>query len=107
MSKAFLAASVGILMDDYATGRNVTPLPAGLARFDWDTKVADILPGEWELADSWASQKANMRDILAHVSGMPRCVIASWFHIRSKDICSSSEHLATTIRTGRKIHPEA
>lgn len=59
-------------MDDFAHGRNVTPLPTGLTRFDWDTKVADILPEEWALQDAWTSEKANMRDILSHVSGMPR-----------------------------------
>ncbi|KZT05037.1 beta-lactamase/transpeptidase-like protein [Laetiporus sulphureus 93-53] len=71
-SKAFLASSVGLLMDDFSQGRNVTPLPPGVSRFDWDTKLKDILPDDWVLADEWASQKANIRDILAHVSGLPR-----------------------------------
>jgi len=71
-SKAFTASAIGILMDDFATGRNVTALPAGLHTFNWDTKVKDILPGQWGLKDEWASEKANIRDILAHVSGLPR-----------------------------------
>ncbi|TDL29087.1 beta-lactamase/transpeptidase-like protein [Rickenella mellea] len=70
-SKAFLASSVGILIDDYASGKNITPLPAGLSRLDWDYKVEDILPGEWILQDTWATEKANLRDILSHVSGLP------------------------------------
>lgn len=52
----------------------MTPLPEGVIRFDWDTKIVDILPGEWELQDEWASNKANVRDILGHVSGLPRYV---------------------------------
>ncbi|KAI0063206.1 beta-lactamase/transpeptidase-like protein [Artomyces pyxidatus] len=71
-SKAFLSAAMGILIDDYAHGRNVTPLPTGLKKLDWDTKLKDILPGEWALMDHWASEKANLVDILSHVSGLPR-----------------------------------
>ncbi|OBZ75017.1 hypothetical protein A0H81_05171 [Grifola frondosa] len=71
-SKAFLATSVGLLMDDFAEGRNVTPLPDGVTQFDWNTKVKDTLPGDWELADEWATEKANWQDLLSHVSGLPR-----------------------------------
>ncbi|EIM80585.1 beta-lactamase/transpeptidase-like protein [Stereum hirsutum FP-91666 SS1] len=71
-SKAFLAASMGILMDDFAHGRNTTLLPESVVLFDWDTKVKDLLPGEWNLMDQWAEEKANIRDILSHVSGVPR-----------------------------------
>jgi CubicO group peptidase (beta-lactamase class C family) len=70
-SKAFTASAIGILMDDFATGRNVTPLPPGLKAFDWNTKIKDLLPEEWKLKDEWASDKANIRDILSHVSGLP------------------------------------
>ncbi|KAI0708815.1 beta-lactamase/transpeptidase-like protein [Cerioporus squamosus] len=77
-SKAFLATSLGILMDDFAHGRNVTPLPARLARLDYETKVKDLLPEElgWGLhdlsGDSWATDKARVKDVLGHVSGLPR-----------------------------------
>ncbi|EPS99304.1 hypothetical protein FOMPIDRAFT_1164237 [Fomitopsis schrenkii] len=71
-SKAFLASAVGILMEDFAQGRNVTPLPAGITVFDWETKLVDLLPDEWALEDEWASTKANVRDALSHVTGMPR-----------------------------------
>lgn len=73
-SKAFLATSVGLLIDDFAHGRNVTPLPAGTTRLDWDTKIAAILPDEWQLDDEWATRAANIRDVLGHVSGLPRYV---------------------------------
>ncbi|KAI0253805.1 beta-lactamase/transpeptidase-like protein [Lactifluus subvellereus] len=66
-SKAFLAASLGILIEDFAQGRNTTPLPIGLSTLNWQTKLASILPGDWELSDPWASQKANLIDILSHV----------------------------------------
>ncbi|KAI0315536.1 beta-lactamase/transpeptidase-like protein [Amylostereum chailletii] len=71
-SKAFVTTSLGILMDDYANGRNVTPLPLNVARLGWDTKLTDLLPDEWMLMDAWASEKANLRDILSHTSGLPR-----------------------------------
>ncbi|KAI0058940.1 beta-lactamase/transpeptidase-like protein [Artomyces pyxidatus] len=71
-SKAFVSATIGILIDDYAHGRNTTPLPAGLHKFDWDTKIQDLLPNEWKLMDPWASEKANVKDTLSHVSGLPR-----------------------------------
>ncbi|EPS99303.1 hypothetical protein FOMPIDRAFT_114665 [Fomitopsis schrenkii] len=71
-SKGFLASAVGILMDDFAQGRNVTPLPAGITIFDWETKLVHLLPGEWALEYEWASEKANVRDALSHVTGMPR-----------------------------------
>ncbi|EJF60228.1 beta-lactamase/transpeptidase-like protein [Dichomitus squalens LYAD-421 SS1] len=77
-SKAFLATSIGLLMEDYATAKNVTPLPSGLARFNWDTKVVDVVPEElqWGLhdigGDDWATRKASIADILGHVSGLPR-----------------------------------
>lgn len=73
-TKAFLATSLGILMEDFATGKNVTPLPAGVTEFNWQSKLADLLPGEWKLKDKWASEKADMRDILSHVSGLSGCV---------------------------------
>ncbi|KAI0346460.1 beta-lactamase transpeptidase-like protein [Trametopsis cervina] len=70
-SKAFTASAIGILIDDFASGRNVTPLPPGVPYFDWDTKVQDVLPDDWQLMDEHASQKANFRDILSHQSGLP------------------------------------
>jgi CubicO group peptidase (beta-lactamase class C family) len=72
MSKAFTAAAIGLVMDDFAHGRNVTPLPAGMTEFTWNSKVLDLLPGEWGLQDGFASQKASVKDIMSHVSGLPR-----------------------------------
>ncbi|CCL99818.1 uncharacterized protein FIBRA_01842 [Fibroporia radiculosa] len=70
-SKAFLASAVGLLIDDFAQGRNVTPLPPSVRQFDWETKVADLLPDDWSLEDEWLRSKLTIRDALAHVSGMP------------------------------------
>lgn len=61
-------------MNDFASGKNATPLPAGISSFTWDTKVADLLrddPSGWQLQDEWAYAKANIRDILSHVTGLP------------------------------------
>jgi hypothetical protein len=74
MSKAFTATALGLVMDDFAHGRNVTPLPEGLASFTWDTKPKDLLPNDWKLMDEDASQHARVRDILAHVSGLQKSV---------------------------------
>nr|VWO96016.1 Alcohol dehydrogenase 1 [Ganoderma boninense] len=81
---AFLSTSVGLLMDDYAHGRNVTPLPEGMKYFDWDTRVRDILPKilNWSLkpigGDDSATRNAKLRDIFAHVSGLPSSDFTYW-----------------------------
>ncbi|TFK57591.1 beta-lactamase/transpeptidase-like protein [Heliocybe sulcata] len=92
-SKAFTAASIGILMDDYASGKNSTPLPPGLKEFTWNTKVKDILPGEWQIMDEWASEKANIRDILSHVSGLPRHDYSYGPYDSPQDIVTHMKHL--------------
>ncbi|KAH9855877.1 beta-lactamase/transpeptidase-like protein [Lenzites betulinus] len=71
-SKAFLVTSIGLLMDDYALGRNATPLPISASDFHWDTKIQDLLPDEWTLWDKWANTKTTIRDALGHVTGLPR-----------------------------------
>ncbi|KZT55820.1 beta-lactamase/transpeptidase-like protein [Calocera cornea HHB12733] len=71
-SKAFTAIALGILMDDFAQGRNVTPLPESVGKLDWTTKAVDLLPGEWKLKDEWASEKTSLIDMLSHVTGLPR-----------------------------------
>jgi hypothetical protein len=60
--------------------------------------VEDILPNDWNLMDPWASQKANLIDILSHVSGL-----SGW------GSCSTLPHIvliifgssATISRTGQ------
>lgn len=71
-SKAFAASAIGILMDDFARGKNVTSLPPNVHQFDWEMKVVDLLPGDWLLMDEWTTRKANIRDVMSHVSGLPR-----------------------------------
>lgn len=66
---------MGILMDDFAQGRNTTSLPPGVRTLDWDTKVHELLPDDWELPDMWASENTNLWDALAHVSGMQGSVL--------------------------------
>jgi CubicO group peptidase (beta-lactamase class C family) len=38
----------------------------------WDTKIKNLLPDDWKLMDEWATEKASLRDVLSHVSGLPR-----------------------------------
>lgn len=63
---------MGILIDDFANGRNTTALPDGLHELTWNTKLNELLPGEWKLTDQWASEKTALKDALSHVSGLPR-----------------------------------
>ncbi|KAF8131289.1 beta-lactamase/transpeptidase-like protein [Mycena galopus ATCC 62051] len=70
-SKAFLSASLGILMQDFADGRNKSALPNGVTRFTWDTKMRDLLPDEWMTEDKWITEKASLKDLLSHVTGLP------------------------------------
>ncbi|KAJ7873526.1 beta-lactamase/transpeptidase-like protein [Mycena olivaceomarginata] len=65
LSKGFLSASLGILMQDFANGTNTTALPSGVTKFDWDTKVSDLLPGEWRTEDEFSTYKADLRDLLS------------------------------------------
>jgi hypothetical protein len=66
---------MGILIDDFANGRNVTVLPEGVDNLDWTTKIQALLPeSEWHLQDKWTTEKANLRDILGHITGMPRYI---------------------------------
>jgi hypothetical protein len=71
VSKTFAPAAMGILMDDFAQGKNVTSLPSSIETFDWETKVKALLPDEWELDDPFTTERVNVRDIFAHVTGVP------------------------------------
>ncbi len=57
-------------MDAFAQGRNKTSLPPSVTKLEWRTKLVDLLPDDWKLMDEWADKHANLRDILAHVSGV-------------------------------------
>ncbi|KAF7350188.1 Beta-lactamase domain-containing protein [Mycena venus] len=70
--KDFLSASLGILMQDFSTGKNATALPHGVTEFNWDTKLRDLLPGEWMTEDEFSTSKADLVDLLSHVTGLPR-----------------------------------
>ena len=75
-SKAFLSSAIGILIDDFATGHNVTALPHGLDTLNWDTKIQALFPGDsvWKLEDKWATEKANIADLLSMATGVTKYV---------------------------------
>lgn len=54
-TKAFTAASLGVLVDQ--------------GKLEWDTKVTDIIP-EFKLYDVYASREFTIRDLLSHRSGL-------------------------------------
>ncbi|KZP01782.1 beta-lactamase/transpeptidase-like protein [Calocera viscosa TUFC12733] len=94
-SKAFAAAGLGLVIDDYATGRNVTPLPSGLEKLEWTTRVKDVLP-EWALMDEYASEHAQLVDLLSHVTGMPRHDLAYSPGMDISALVHSLRHLRPT-----------
>jgi hypothetical protein len=76
-SKAFLSASLGILIQDFADGKNKSALPNTVAEFDWDTKIRDLLPNEWLTEDQWTTEKASFKDLLSHQTGLPAYTLVS------------------------------
>ncbi|KAJ7334797.1 beta-lactamase/transpeptidase-like protein [Mycena albidolilacea] len=70
-SKAFLSTSLGILMQDFADGKNKSALPNTVVEFNWDTKIRDLLPNEWLTEDQWTTEKASLKDLLSHQTGLP------------------------------------
>ncbi|KZP23442.1 beta-lactamase/transpeptidase-like protein [Athelia psychrophila] len=92
-SKAFTAAAMGILIGDFEQGRNTTALPAEVTALNWNTKVKDLLPNEWALQDGWASEKASIRDIMAHVSGLGRHDLSYGPSLTSSEFVSMLRYL--------------
>ncbi|RPD53640.1 beta-lactamase/transpeptidase-like protein [Lentinus tigrinus ALCF2SS1-7] len=94
-SKAFAAAALGILMDDFARSDNFVPLPPKVTQFNWETKVVDILPAAvgWSLQDEWTTRTANLHDILAHVSGLPGHDLSHRLEDSAEDVVRRQKHL--------------
>ena len=70
-SKAFLTAAMGMLLEDFASGRHA--VPEGLSRVDWDTPAAALLPdGEWKLHPEFEAmgERITLRDMLSHRTGL-------------------------------------
>ncbi|KAH7927509.1 beta-lactamase/transpeptidase-like protein [Leucogyrophana mollusca] len=103
-TKAFTVAALGILIDDFASGKNITSLPSGLATFDWDTKVKNILPGDWKLMDEGATEKATIRDILAHVSGQPAQDLSYATSDSPIDVIRNMRHIRPAFELREKFH---
>ncbi len=89
-SKAFLVAAVGLLIDDYAHGRNVTPLPGSMRLLSWDTKMHHLLPDEWSFPEEWAESTLSLRDAFSHLSGLPRCARSLLCLLREDDYVTQS-----------------
>ncbi|ESK85499.1 beta-lactamase [Moniliophthora roreri MCA 2997] len=60
-SKLFNVVATGLLVSN----ESVTP------KIDWTTKIASVIP-EWEIMDSYASEKASIIDLMSHRTGLPR-----------------------------------
>ncbi|GJE94198.1 beta-lactamase/transpeptidase-like protein [Phanerochaete sordida] len=103
-SKAFLASAMGILIDDFAQGRNKTPLPAGVQQLDWHTKVVGLFPNDWGLMDEWASEKVTVRDILSHQSGLPRHEMSYRRRDKPIDVVRRMRHLRPAFELRERWH---
>ncbi|KZV70776.1 beta-lactamase/transpeptidase-like protein [Peniophora sp. CONT] len=103
-SKAFTSAAMGLLIEDYAAGKNVTPLPEGLGRLDWDTKLKDILPGYWELMDESASKMTSIKDILSHQTGVPRHDLSYAREDTAKDMVSRLKYMRPAFEIRERWH---
>ncbi|OJT05567.1 hypothetical protein TRAPUB_3616 [Trametes pubescens] len=96
-SKAVLAVTMGILMEDFKYGRNNTALPPGLTELSWNSRINDLLPAdEWGLANEWATKEATIGDILSHVSGLPRHDFAWDYTDSTVDVVKRLRYLKTT-----------
>ena len=63
LTKAFIAAAVGLLVGD--------------GKLFWDDPVRTILP-EFALADRWVSDTVTIRDLLSHRTGLGRAIRLMW-----------------------------
>ncbi len=63
LSKAFIAAAVGILVDDGLLG--------------WDDRVTKHVP-DFKLSDPWITDNLNIRDLLCHRTGLKRSIRLMW-----------------------------
>jgi CubicO group peptidase (beta-lactamase class C family) len=70
VSKAFTATALGLLIDDFKHGRNVTALPLTVDELSWSSKLKDVIP-EWSVSDRDICEHLSLRDALSHVSGLP------------------------------------
>ncbi|KAJ7282733.1 beta-lactamase/transpeptidase-like protein [Mycena rebaudengoi] len=92
-SKAFLPAALGILMQDFERGENKTALPRTVSTFNWDTKMQDLLPGEWLLEDPVTTKEATLKDLLSHQTGLPETDLQYGPTEPTRDVVLGMRHL--------------
>ncbi|OCH90097.1 beta-lactamase/transpeptidase-like protein [Obba rivulosa] len=103
-SKAFVSASLGLLIDDFASGRNRTGLPPSITKLTWDTKVASLLPiSDWGLQDPYATAKASLRDVLSHRSGLGGHALGASTHDNTVDIIKRMRFLKSPYELREKF----
>lgn len=67
-SKAFTAAALSIMI---GSGNYTAPAVHG-EPLAWDTRVHDLIPEDFVLADAWATTHVTLEDALSHRTGLPR-----------------------------------
>lgn len=93
-SKAFTAAALAIMIDS----GNYTPPAVHGQPLAWDTRVHDLIPGDFVLADPWATAHVTLEDALSHRTGLPRHDKASTHRV--VDGGGSGEKRTATVRDG-------
>ena len=63
MTKAFVAASISLLVDDDSH-----------SEVQWSTPVSQLLRDDFVLSDSRSTEMVTIEDILSHRSGLPEYV---------------------------------
>lgn len=71
-SKAFTAAALSMMIQSGNYTVPALPGATNTARLAWDTPVHDIIPGDFVLADAWATTHVTLEDALSHRTGLPR-----------------------------------
>ncbi|KAJ7896711.1 beta-lactamase/transpeptidase-like protein, partial [Mycena olivaceomarginata] len=92
-SKAFLSTALGNLIEDFANGKNQSALPNNMTKFNWDTQMCDLLPEDWLTEDQWITEKASLKDLLSHVTGLPAHDVSYSLYDSPKDIVARMRHL--------------
>lgn len=93
-SKAFTAAALSIMID---SGNYTAPAVHGQP-LAWDTKIHNLIPEDFVLADAWATTHVTLEDALSHRTGLPRHDKASTHRVVADPAAGTKRN--ATVRDG-------
>ncbi|KAL3476728.1 beta-lactamase/transpeptidase-like protein [Aspergillus californicus] len=90
-TKAHTAAAISLLVDD----------DTNYPHTQWNTPVADLIPGDFALSDPYSTTHVTLTDMLSHRSGLPRHDLVLIQNTTVQEIVRKLRHLPLTaeIRT--------